>query len=35
MEEINPNNPDRKTLLLCFDGTGNKFEGKDTDSNIL
>ncbi len=35
MEEINPNNPDRKTLVLCFDGTGNKFEGKDTDSNIL
>ena len=24
-----------KKLILCFDGTGNKFHGDDTDSNIL
>lgn len=22
-------------LILCFDGTGNKFHGDDSDSNIL
>jgi len=22
-----------KTLILCFDGTGNKFQGTPTDSN--
>jgi uncharacterized protein (DUF2235 family) len=29
--------PDRKPrkLVLCFDGTGNKFHGDDSDSNIL
>ena len=25
----------RKTFVLCFDGTGNKFSGTDGDSNIL
>ena len=25
----------RKTFVLCFDGTGNKFHGDDSDSNIL
>ncbi|KAI9799737.1 MAG: hypothetical protein M1833_003856 [Piccolia ochrophora] len=25
----------RKTFVLCFDGTGNKFNGNDNDSNIL
>lgn len=25
----------RKTFVLCFDGTGNKFSGTDADSNIL
>ncbi|KAG8526807.1 uncharacterized protein KY384_008236 [Bacidia gigantensis] len=25
----------RKRIILCFDGTGNKFQGTDTDSNIL
>ncbi|KAI9802670.1 MAG: hypothetical protein M1825_002692 [Sarcosagium campestre] len=25
----------RKTFVLCFDGTGNKFNGNDSDSNIL
>lgn len=24
-----------KKLILCFDGTGNKFHGDDSDSNIL
>jgi hypothetical protein len=25
----------RKKLILCFDGTGNKFKGDEGDSNIL
>lgn len=25
----------RRTFVLCFDGTGNKFSGTDSDSNIL
>ena len=25
----------RKKFVLCFDGTGNKFQGNDGDSNIL
>ena len=25
----------RKRIILCFDGTGNKFSGTDSDSNIL
>ena len=25
----------RRKLILCFDGTGNKFHGDDSDSNIL
>lgn len=25
----------RKTFVLCFDGTGNKFSGTESDSNIL
>ncbi len=25
----------RNTFVLCFDGTGNKFSGSDSDSNIL
>ncbi|TID27505.1 hypothetical protein E6O75_ATG00272 [Venturia nashicola] len=25
----------RRTIVLCFDGTGNKFSGTDSDSNIL
>lgn len=24
-----------RKLILCFDGTGNKFRGDDSDSNIL
>jgi uncharacterized protein (DUF2235 family) len=24
-----------RKLVLCFDGTGNKFHGNDSDSNIL
>lgn len=40
----NPRNPDtdareifpaKKSLILCFDGTGNKFQGSAGDSNIL
>jgi uncharacterized protein (DUF2235 family) len=27
--------PPRSTFVLCFDGTGNKFSGTDSDSNIL
>jgi uncharacterized protein (DUF2235 family) len=29
-----PRNKPRK-IVLCFDGTGNKFHGDDSDSNIL
>lgn len=25
----------RKRIILCFDGTGNKFQGTSADSNIL
>ena len=25
----------RRRIILCFDGTGNKFQGTDADSNIL
>jgi uncharacterized protein (DUF2235 family) len=25
----------RRTFILCFDGTNNKFSGTDADSNIL
>ncbi|KAK8076498.1 hypothetical protein PG994_003770 [Apiospora phragmitis] len=35
---MNPNTEARRTprkLVLCFDGTGNKFHGDDSDSNIL
>lgn len=31
---IEPGRKPRK-LILCFDGTGNKFHGDDSDSNIL
>lgn len=31
---LEPPRPTRK-LVLCFDGTGNKFRGDDSDSNIL
>lgn len=24
-----------KTFVLCFDGTGNKFSGDESDSNVL
>ena len=32
-----PHDSDRgpRKLILCFDGTGNKFRGDDSDSNIL
>lgn len=35
---MNPIKENRNTphkLVLCFDGTGNKFRGDDSDSNIL
>lgn len=25
----------RRKLILCFDGTGNKFKGSDGDTNII
>lgn len=31
----NRNRHGRRKLVLCFDGTGNKFHGDDSDSNIL
>lgn len=35
--ERNARAPQRKSrkIVLCFDGTGNKFHGDDSDSNIL
>ncbi|SLM35136.1 Domain of unknown function DUF2235 [Lasallia pustulata] len=30
-----PDGTERKNLVLCFDGTGNKFQGTSADSNIL
>lgn len=30
-----PQTHKRKKLILCFDGTGNKFKGNDGDTNIL
>jgi hypothetical protein len=39
MDGIQPTAPNgkrpRRKLVLCFDGTGNKFRGDDSDSNIL
>ncbi|KIX95043.1 uncharacterized protein Z520_09353 [Fonsecaea multimorphosa CBS 102226] len=36
MAAPDPDQPRQKSVfVLCFDGTGNKFSGKDTDSNIL
>lgn len=38
MSAMNPPQEVRRTphkLVLCFDGTGNKFRGDDSDSNIL
>ena len=29
------NRPSGRKLILCFDGTGNKFHGDESDSNIL
>lgn len=38
-EKFVPSSNDRaknpRKLVLCFDGTGNKFHGDDSDSNIL
>lgn len=28
-------NPAPKQFVLCFDGTGNKFAGDESDSNVL
>jgi uncharacterized protein (DUF2235 family) len=30
-----PNSNGPKSFVLCFDGTGNKFSGTESDSNIL
>jgi len=32
---MQPSKPPHKSLILCFDGTGNKFSGTAADSNIL
>jgi hypothetical protein len=34
-EPSDPIFPTKKSLILCFDGTGNKFQGSAGDSNIL
>jgi hypothetical protein len=34
-EPNDPIFPTKKSLILCFDGTGNKFQGSAGDSNIL
>lgn len=34
MEPFGPQ-PAPKTFVLCFDGTGNKFSGDESDSNVL
>jgi uncharacterized protein (DUF2235 family) len=33
MEPLDPQPP--KVFVLCFDGTGNKFNGDESDSNVL
>ncbi|RYP35415.1 hypothetical protein DL767_003822 [Monosporascus sp. MG133] len=35
MNLFNEGRPAPRKLVLCFDGTGNKFHGDDSDSNIL
>jgi uncharacterized protein (DUF2235 family) len=35
MADKAPMVPDRKTFVLCFDSTGNRFQGNDKDSNVL
>jgi uncharacterized protein (DUF2235 family) len=32
---MNSSNKPRNKLILCFDGTGNKFKGNTGDTNIL
>lgn len=27
--------PEHRSLVLCFDGTGNKFQGNESDTNIV
>lgn len=35
METGQLNSPIPKQFVLCFDGTGNKFAGDESDSNVL
>jgi uncharacterized protein (DUF2235 family) len=34
-DTVPPIVPSSKHLILCFDGTGNKFQGNASDSNIV
>jgi hypothetical protein len=35
MEPLIGPQPPPKVFVLCFDGTGNKFSGDESDSNVL
>lgn len=35
MEPLVGPQPPPKVFVLCFDGTGNKFSGDESDSNVL
>ncbi|KAL2062511.1 hypothetical protein VTL71DRAFT_6777 [Oculimacula yallundae] len=35
MQTSNSSNPGHRRLVLCFDGTGNKFQGNESDTNIV
>lgn len=35
METKSPSLSQQKRLVLCFDGTGNKFTGDESDTNIV
>ena len=32
---MEPSGSRQKRLVLCFDGTGNKYNGNDSDTNIV
>lgn len=35
MQASNSSTSDHRRLVLCFDGTGNKFQGNESDTNIV
>ncbi|KAH7356398.1 sporulation associated protein [Rhexocercosporidium sp. MPI-PUGE-AT-0058] len=35
MQTSNSSNSEHRRLVLCFDGTGNKFQGNESDTNIV